>query len=202
MTISNMIKTLRKEKGWTQKELANQLHVAQNTISQWETGAREIDHDSLQQLLTLSQANLTLQTSRPVGRLRLDYKQGDATFYHDEKGHRFQQVEGWSQVEPLTDESSFVIVGECEGYLIKYDLTGERGFSVWKEGDNQCFFDGIWELHQVEEEIYDSLPLYCGCCGEELDGFVPCESCHQLVCPDCVTSEDLEDDAICCCCLK
>lgn len=187
MTISNMIKTLRKEKGWTQKELANQLHVAQNTISQWETGAREIDHDSLQQLLTLSQANLTLQTSRPVGRLHLDYKQGDVSFYHDEKGQRFQQVDGWSQVEPLAEEPSFVMIGECEGYLIKYDLTGERGFSVWKEGESQCFFDGIWELHQVEEEIYKALPLYCGHCGTLLDGFIPCESCHTLICPDCET---------------
>lgn len=130
------------------------------------------------------------------------YKQGDVTFYRDEKGHGFQQVEGWFQVEPLANEPSFITVDECQGYIIKYDLTGERGFSVWDEDEKQCFFGGTWELYQVEEQIYESLPIYCGCCGEELDGFVPCESCHFLICPGCVANEDFEDDAICWDCAK
>jgi len=37
--IGCFISTLRKEKGMTQKELANQLHVSDRTISKWERGA-------------------------------------------------------------------------------------------------------------------------------------------------------------------
>ncbi|MEJ5967423.1 helix-turn-helix domain-containing protein [Flavonifractor porci] len=29
---------LRKEKGWTQRELAEQLHITDKAVSKWETG--------------------------------------------------------------------------------------------------------------------------------------------------------------------
>ena len=38
-----MFRTLRKEKGFTQVELADKLDVAQNTISNWETGVSKPD---------------------------------------------------------------------------------------------------------------------------------------------------------------
>lgn len=38
-----MFKTLRKEKGFTQVELADKLNVAQNTVSNWETGVSKPD---------------------------------------------------------------------------------------------------------------------------------------------------------------
>lgn len=41
--MKNNLKILRKEKGMSQKELADILHVAQNTISQWENGTRPMD---------------------------------------------------------------------------------------------------------------------------------------------------------------
>ena len=36
--IGNLISALRKEKGMTQKDLAEQLHVSDRTISKWERG--------------------------------------------------------------------------------------------------------------------------------------------------------------------
>lgn len=41
------LKELRKEAGLTQKMFAQQLGVAQNTISRWEAGTRSIDADTL-----------------------------------------------------------------------------------------------------------------------------------------------------------
>ena len=38
-----MFRTLRKEKGFTQVGLADKLEVAQNTISNWETGVSKPD---------------------------------------------------------------------------------------------------------------------------------------------------------------
>lgn len=38
-----MFKTLRKEKGFTQVGLADKLNVAQNTVSNWETGVSKPD---------------------------------------------------------------------------------------------------------------------------------------------------------------
>lgn len=46
----NKIKELRKKQGISQKELARQVNVAQNTISRWESGERVVDADSLKKL--------------------------------------------------------------------------------------------------------------------------------------------------------
>ena len=41
------IRELRKEKKLSQKDLATQFHVAQNTISGWEKGIRDPDTDTV-----------------------------------------------------------------------------------------------------------------------------------------------------------
>lgn len=43
----NRIKELRKQAGINQADLASQLNVAQNTISNWENEKRDIDNDAL-----------------------------------------------------------------------------------------------------------------------------------------------------------
>lgn len=45
--IMNYIKEFRKSKGISQASLAKSIGVAQNTVSQWECGAREPDNDML-----------------------------------------------------------------------------------------------------------------------------------------------------------
>lgn len=47
------LKELRNEFGYTQKEVAELLHVRQNTYSQYETGARELPISVLKQLAIL-----------------------------------------------------------------------------------------------------------------------------------------------------
>jgi len=53
MEFEDKIKSLRKEKNWTQKELAEKLNVSDKTISSWETGRTYPDIDSLIQLADL-----------------------------------------------------------------------------------------------------------------------------------------------------
>lgn len=46
----NRIRELRLANGWKQSDLAKQLNVGQNTISNWETGRYEPDLDMLKRL--------------------------------------------------------------------------------------------------------------------------------------------------------
>lgn len=41
LTFNERLRTLRKEKGLTQKEIANEIGIKQNTYSDWETGRTE-----------------------------------------------------------------------------------------------------------------------------------------------------------------
>lgn len=45
--IGNLLKALRKEKGMTQEQLAEQLRVSNRTVSRWETGSNMPDLDLL-----------------------------------------------------------------------------------------------------------------------------------------------------------
>lgn len=58
--IGQVIKQIRKENGLSQVELANLIHVGQNTISQYETGARSVDLDILFLLSKKLKYNMTL----------------------------------------------------------------------------------------------------------------------------------------------
>ena len=57
------IRELRKEKKLSQKDLATQFHVAQNTISGWEKGIRDPDTDTVAALAAFFDVVLlTLET--------------------------------------------------------------------------------------------------------------------------------------------
>ena len=51
--LSDNIKMLRKQKGFTQEELAIRLHVVRQTVSKWEKGLSVPDADVLQRLADL-----------------------------------------------------------------------------------------------------------------------------------------------------
>jgi len=50
MTIAEIIKLNRKQKGLTQQELGNQIGVSQDTISIWEKGKAQPTYDILRKL--------------------------------------------------------------------------------------------------------------------------------------------------------
>ncbi|MBE6865446.1 MAG: helix-turn-helix transcriptional regulator [Ruminococcaceae bacterium] len=49
--IGNFIKELRKEKGYTQKELAEKLHITDRAVSKWERGLSAPDLPMLRNVL-------------------------------------------------------------------------------------------------------------------------------------------------------
>ena len=51
--LSDNIRILRKQKGYTQEELAIRLHVVRQTVSKWEKGLSVPDADTLQRLVEL-----------------------------------------------------------------------------------------------------------------------------------------------------
>ncbi len=54
----NRIKLLRVEKGMKQSELAEYLKVAQSTVSGWETGNYEVDHENLCKMADLFRCSI------------------------------------------------------------------------------------------------------------------------------------------------
>lgn len=53
MNINERLLKLRKEKGYSQEELANEINVSRQTISKWETGESNPDFDKIEPLCNL-----------------------------------------------------------------------------------------------------------------------------------------------------
>ena len=47
MKLAEKIMTLRKQRGWSQEELAQQLSVSRQSVSKWESGASVPDLDKI-----------------------------------------------------------------------------------------------------------------------------------------------------------
>ena len=60
MILADKIITLRKKSGWSQEELAQQLHVTRQSVSKWETGQSVPDVDKLVRLADHGGALTTL----------------------------------------------------------------------------------------------------------------------------------------------
>lgn len=58
MFFSERLKTLRKEKKLTQKELAEQIGISQKSYSHWETGKNEPSFENLIKLADLLEVSL------------------------------------------------------------------------------------------------------------------------------------------------
>ena len=58
MIFSDRLKTLRKEKKLTQKELAEQIEIKQNSYSDWETGKNEPSLENLIKLADLLEVSI------------------------------------------------------------------------------------------------------------------------------------------------
>ena len=57
--LQDNIKIIRKNKGYSQEELASKLHVTRQTISKWETGQSVPDANLLKQLSIIFDVSVT-----------------------------------------------------------------------------------------------------------------------------------------------
>ena len=55
---SDILKTLRKERGWSQPDLAQRLGVSKSTISMYEQGRREPDVDTCRKIADIFQVDM------------------------------------------------------------------------------------------------------------------------------------------------
>ena len=53
MQLSDKIERLRKIKGWSQEELANQIGVSRQAVFKWESGINKPDLDKIKKLVVL-----------------------------------------------------------------------------------------------------------------------------------------------------
>lgn len=53
MQLSNKIERLRKRKGWSQEELANQIGVSRQAVFKWESGMNTPDLEKIKKLVKL-----------------------------------------------------------------------------------------------------------------------------------------------------
>lgn len=63
MALSNNIRKLREEKGFTQQQLADQLYVSRQTVCRWESGTRTPDLDMAERIAAIFHISLDELTS-------------------------------------------------------------------------------------------------------------------------------------------
>ena len=83
---SENLKTLRKQKGFSQEELASRLHVVRQTISKWEKNLSVPDADTLIRLAEI----LEVSVSELLGS-KIETKNGNVTNYVAEQLSRINE---------------------------------------------------------------------------------------------------------------
>lgn len=105
----NRIKQLRSEAGLLQSDLAKQLKIRQNTVSNWETGRHEPDQDALREM------------SKIFG-VSIDYILGNTDIKNpltseDVSGLTDKQIKILQMMEKMTPEQQDEILRQAEYQL-------------------------------------------------------------------------------------
>ncbi len=133
---SSNLKTLRIERGKTQKELANSLNVSQNAIYNWENGKREPNLDMIQKIAKT-----------------LEVTEQELLGYSDKE---YMLYNAYKEAESDERESSLVI----DGVLIT-DKNLLRHFHKLNNWGKKAAIERISELKYVPEYTRDdNLPFY------------------------------------------
>ncbi len=104
----NRIAELRKEKGWNQKDLADELNVHQTAVSQWETGKTNPDFELLNSICSIFDVSFGYLFGRS-----------------DIRGH-FHLTD--AEIEVLGNmEAEELMQSEQQYLLLKYSVLNETG---------------------------------------------------------------------------
>lgn len=114
MKIGTFLQELRKEKGLTQEQLAEQLGVARRTVSRWETGANMPDLDILVELSDLYAVDLReiLNGEREREHMNEELKETvlQVADYSSEEKARLMQRMHWLFIAGLLGFITFLVI--------------------------------------------------------------------------------------------
>lgn len=79
--------------------------------------------------------------------MRITEKKGDITFYENERGKLFQQIQD-GDIFPVKDgKMSYKLIQSMGQYSVKYNLNGVHGFSVFK--GSTSLEDRFWNVQDA-----------------------------------------------------
>ncbi len=134
--VKNRIGALRREAGLNQKELGQKLGVGQTTVSAWETGKNEPDHESLHkmaQMFYVSLGYLAGYEEDTSGRRGLS-----------ENEHAAIVEEARRQKERRKDEAEAERIRQMEQGVTDEEIEEweqDALFDEWRESGQHCFFE-------------------------------------------------------------
>ncbi|MGM9544652.1 MAG: helix-turn-helix domain-containing protein [Romboutsia timonensis] len=150
LEIANRLQKLRKEKGYSQEQLAEELGISRQAVSKWERAESSPDTDNLICLAKLYGVSLdelldTEQTVQEIKEEKLDEKKKEDNFiirherisFCDDEGNTVSIGNGGISLYSSEDNSSVQICGE---YIPK---KRSKAFSIVKDTLGGIFFFGI-----------------------------------------------------------
>lgn len=173
--IGNFLSELRKEKGLTQKELAEQLYISSKAISKWETGVSIPHVDMLLPLANILDVTVTellkgerIEKDQPISKEKVEELVRQAVVYsEDEKEKLFNHSQyvkffllsfiitiieiivlfDWSNDKyDITDFLPFIFVAIVIGFYFTF-IVKERIPLFYDENKISFYTDGIMRIH-------------------------------------------------------
>lgn len=126
-TTGSRIADLRKQRGWSQQQLAEKMSVSQSTVGMWESDKRKVSAEDIIKLATLF--NKTTDYL-----LVLNQTPADATQQEVDDLHRIlDQGQLTYREEPVSKEAQDAVKALLEGYYwkkgrkrVKHDDNGDK----------------------------------------------------------------------------
>lgn len=83
--------------------------------------------------------------------LKKTERKGDISFYEDETGNQYQQIEDGEIFKVRDGVMRYRTIKQIKGYIIKYNTNGVFGFCIYK--GKICLEDRIWTLSEAERIV-------------------------------------------------
>ena len=129
--------------------------------------------------------------------MTLKETKGDVRFYQNEEGRWFQQLFD-QEIEPVLDGAiQYREIKHDHDYVIRYELNGSNGFSVWSDGGVN-YQDNLWTLTEAEDYILENLPRCCAHCKtlvylQQTPEWEICSACGETFCNNCIDWKDYSE---------